>query len=226
MLSRVYLGMADLFGAKTPALVLPTLSKLMPHVTPAGSVSWVDKGGWHNKQITPFPGSEILNAGGLGTLMAAQQAMVVGAVVPAIIRARQEATRMQGGNNLRVLGQAMMLYANDNKGKFPATPGELLLTQDLTAETFIETGATAIPPGKNKEELAQWVNEHSDFVYLGSGKKDPAGPGVILMYEKTRPNVPGINLLFGDGRVEFMLTQQAMQMIDQQKQNEAKKGGR
>jgi len=225
MLSRVYLGMADMFGAKTPALVLPTLGKLLPHVTPAGAVGWVDKEGWHMKQITPFPGSEILNTGGLGTIMAAQQAMVVGTVLPAIMRARMEAIRMSGGNNLREVGQALMLYTNDNKGKFPATPGELLLTQDLTAEVFTTPGSgTTVPAGKNKDELAQWVNESSDFVYLGAGRKSPVDAAVILMHDKMRPGIFGINVLFGDGRVEFIGVDRVRQMLEQQKQNEAKKG--
>ena len=226
MLSRVYLGMADLFGAKTPALVLPTMSKLLPHVTPAASVAWVDKAGWHSKQITPFPGSEILNSGGMGSLMAAQQTMFLGVALPAIARARMGSMQMRGGNNLRQIGQAMMIYANDNKGKFPATPGELMLTQDLTVEVFINPQAgTAVPAGKNKEELAQWVNENGDYVYLGAGKKDPVAPTVVLAHDKPRPGARGINLLFGDGHVEFLALPNAMQIIEKQKQADAVKGG-
>jgi hypothetical protein len=74
MLGRVYLGVADLFGARTPAMALPPLAKLMPHVTPAGGVAWVDKDGWHSRAVEPFPGSALLS-GGLGsTMMMTQQA--------------------------------------------------------------------------------------------------------------------------------------------------------
>jgi prepilin-type processing-associated H-X9-DG protein len=47
---------------------------------------------------------------------------------------------------------------------------------------------------------------------------------VILMHDKMRPGVVGINVLFGDGRVEFMGVDRVKQMIEQQKQNEPKKG--
>jgi prepilin-type processing-associated H-X9-DG protein len=226
MLSRVWLGMADLFGAKTPALVMPTLNKLMPHVTPAAAVAYVDKAGWHLKQITPFPGSEILSAGGLGSIMAAQQATVVGVALPALGKARMSANRVKSASNLRQVGQAMMMYANENKGKFPATPGELLLTQDITVDVFVnpEAGTVAPPPGTNKDELAQWVNKNSDYVYLGAGRKDPAGADTILAHDKLRPNTFGINLLFGDGHVEFVATPRAQELIARQKLQDVPKG--
>src|SRR5258706_5229639 len=91
MLSRVYLGMADMFGAKTPALVLPTLAKLMPHVTPAAAVAWSDTTGWPLKQITPFPGTDILASGGMGSAMAVEQAMTAGFLLPSLSRARMSA---------------------------------------------------------------------------------------------------------------------------------------
>jgi hypothetical protein len=224
MLSRVYLGLADLFGAKTPALALPTLNKLLPHVTPAASVAWVDKTGWHSKQITPFPGSEILNGGGMGSIMAAQQAMFLGAALPSLNRSRMTANRVKDATNLRQIGQAMMIYANGNKGKFPATPGELFLTQDLNIDIFINPEMhTAAPVGNDKEELAQWINQSGGYTYLAAGKTDPAGPEVVLAHDKIRPGAQGISLLFGDGHVEWMPLASAQGLINKQMQADAAK---
>jgi hypothetical protein len=64
ILSRALLGTADFYGAKTPALALPTLARLRPHLAPAGSVAWVDDAGWHARGVCPFPGSGALGAGG------------------------------------------------------------------------------------------------------------------------------------------------------------------
>jgi len=226
MLSRVYLGMADLFGAKTPALVLPPLSKLMPHVTPAASVAWSDKNGWHLKQITPFPGSDILAMGGMGSAMAAEQAMTVGVLLPSLNRARGTANMVRSASNLRQIGQAMLLYANENKGNYPKTMGELLLTQDITIEVFVNPQSkTRAPREKPKDEQALWVSKDSDYEYLGAGKNNQAGPEVILAHEKFRPNVRGVNMLYGDGHVEFTNTINAQQMLAKQKQDEAKKKG-
>ncbi|MDB5318619.1 MAG: hypothetical protein JWN40_250 [Phycisphaerales bacterium] len=225
MLSRVYLGMADMFGAKTPALVLPTLAKLMPHVTPAAAVAWSDKTGWHLKQITPFPGSDILASGGMGSAMAVEQAMTAGFLLPSLSRARGAANMVKSGSNLRQIGQAMLLYANENKGKYPKTMGELLLTQDVTAEIFVNPQTkTRAPLEKTKEEQALWINKDCDYEYLGAGKNSQTGADVILAHEKFRPNSRGVNMLYGDGHVEYVLTANAQATLARQKQAEEKKG--
>lgn len=226
MLSRVYLGMADMFGAKTPALVLPTLSKLMPHVTPAASVAWVDKAGWHAKQITPFPGSEVLSSGGLGSLMAAQQAFFLGAALPALSKARFESNRVKSANNLKQIGLAMQLYANENKGKYPKNMGELFLTEDITLGVFVNPDTmTRAPLDKNRDDQALWVSKDSDYEYLGAGKTSRTPADVIIAHEKIRPNVFGMNVLFADGHVDFLNVGNLQQMLAKQKEAEMKKGG-
>jgi prepilin-type processing-associated H-X9-DG protein len=225
MLSRVYLGMMDLFGAKTPALAFPTLSKLLPHVTPAASVAWTDKEGWHLKSVTPFPGSEILSGGGLGSVIAAQQAVMMSVALPSLARARVSANRVKSASNLRQIGQAMLLYSNENKGKFPKTAGELLLTQDITVEVFVNPETkTRAPRNKPPEELATWINTSSDYEYLGAGRTNTTPADVVVAHEKFRPNAPGINMLFGDGHVEWVQNAPAQQILLRQKQNDLKKG--
>lgn len=59
-ISQFGLGMADLFNVKTPPLVLPPLSTIRPHLSPAGIAAWTDEAGLHVKCLTPFPGAEIL----------------------------------------------------------------------------------------------------------------------------------------------------------------------
>jgi prepilin-type processing-associated H-X9-DG protein len=225
LLSRVYLGMADLFGAKTPALVLPPLNKLMPHVAPMGSVAWTDASGWHVREIKPFPGSDLLGAGGMGSAVAAEQGLTAGVLLPSLSRARMTANMVKSGSNLRQIGQAMFLYANENKGKFPRTMGELLLTQDITIDVFVNPQTrTRAPREKNKEEQALWVSNDSDYEYLGAGKNEQTGANVILAHEKIRPKARGINMLFGDGHVEYTLLPNARQMLARQKAAEAAKG--
>ncbi len=89
MLSQLLLGMGDLFGVESPALVIPTLPKLRPHLSPAGAASWMDKDGWHFVSQTPFPGAEIL--AGQGNMMISQQAMLLGMMMPMYGAARAEA---------------------------------------------------------------------------------------------------------------------------------------
>ena len=71
MVSRLS-GFGDLFGVPSPAMLAPPLSRLLPQLTAAGSVSWVDSDGWHAKAITPFPGSTALSTDPLGGAMGMQ----------------------------------------------------------------------------------------------------------------------------------------------------------
>jgi hypothetical protein len=59
--TRMYLGYADVFGVHPPAIVVPPLSKIVPELSPGGSVMWTDAAGLHEKSICPFLGSELIS---------------------------------------------------------------------------------------------------------------------------------------------------------------------
>src|SRR5438309_6377707 len=46
-------------------------------------------------------------------------ALLISILLPSLSRARETANRVKCGSNLRQLGQAMMLYANENNGNYP-----------------------------------------------------------------------------------------------------------
>jgi prepilin-type processing-associated H-X9-DG protein len=229
MIARAYLGAADLFGAKTPAMALPPLAKLMPHVTPAASVAWSDAEGWHLDELSPFPGSNVLAAGGMGSGLAALQTVMMGALMPSLARAQMSANRIKSASNLRQIGQAMMLYANENKGKYPREMGELLLTQDIAIDAFVNPQTkTKSPRNKNKEDQAAWVSKDSDYEYLGAGKDNTTPADVVVAHEKIRPGLQGINMLYGDGHVEWNVLSAAEQTLARQRAADMKttqKGG-
>lgn len=75
-----------------------------------------------------------------------------------------------------------------------------------------------------KEKLAEWVNENSDYIYLGEGKTNSAGPEDILAYEK--PDIhgrDGFNILYGDGHVEFVGRDYGMKMVADQAAKDQKR---
>jgi hypothetical protein len=116
-LQRGALGFADMFGMQTPALVLPPLSKIQPHLGTSFSASWVDDAGWHYRGVSPFPGADVLGGEQAVAVTAAPVAAAV--LVPAAARARQQAMMVQGMNNMRQIGMGAMMYANDSKGELP-----------------------------------------------------------------------------------------------------------
>jgi len=54
-------------------------------------------------------------------------AIVTAVLLPTIARTHEPANRVKCGSNLRMIGQAIQLYANENKGNYP----RVMYTQDL-----------------------------------------------------------------------------------------------
>lgn len=218
LISR-YTGLADLFGIDSPLLLVPPIDRLMPELAPAGKISWTDDAGWHGKSVTPFPGADTLAQDPLGTLMTAQPALAVSIILPALNRARETANRVKSASNLRQIGIAMYQYADQHEGKFPATLGDVAIAGDLSADVFVSPSSNTAAPGNvvDKQKLAEWVNESSDFVYLGAGKTNHASPEDVLAYEK--PDIhghDGFNVLFGDGHIEWLNRDSGLKVVRQQ----------
>src|SRR6478672_4519350 len=48
-------------------------------------------------------------------------ALLISILLPSLNRARETANRVKCASNLRQIGQAILLYANENKGSYPRT---------------------------------------------------------------------------------------------------------
>jgi prepilin-type N-terminal cleavage/methylation domain-containing protein/prepilin-type processing-associated H-X9-DG protein len=70
-------------------------------------------------------------------------ALLISILLPSLNRARETANRVKCSSNLRQIGQAMILYANDNKGSYPRT----------VAGTGAGGGA---PAAGNNQETCTW----------------------------------------------------------------------
>lgn len=212
-------GFADLFGVKSPPLLMPELPKLLSHLSPAGSVTWVDAQGFHQKAIEPFPCSTVVASDPATSALYAEP-VLISILLPSLNRAREQANRVKSAANLRQIGQAAMMYANDNRGQFPPDLGTMLKKEDLTPSVFVNPRTNAAPPAAgNPDAMAEWVQEHSDYVWLGKGKSaNNVTPETVLAHEKLEDNTDGVNLLFGDGHVEFMVMPEAQRMIEKARQ--------
>jgi prepilin-type N-terminal cleavage/methylation domain-containing protein/prepilin-type processing-associated H-X9-DG protein len=61
-------------------------------------------------------------------------ALLISILLPSLSRARETANRVKCGSNLRQIGQAMLLYANENNGNYPRT------YYNINAATANQTG--------------------------------------------------------------------------------------
>jgi prepilin-type processing-associated H-X9-DG protein len=206
MISQVYMGLGDLFGLNAPPMFFPPLEKIMPELDASGSIAWSDDGGFHMKSMVPFPGAELLGAGSnLAAYSVGEEGLMVSILLPSLNRARETANRVKDASNLRQIGQGILLYSNDAKGKYPPDLGTLYKTEDFTPEVFLSPfGSTAVPAQLSKDQLADWVNQNSDYVYIAAGMNQGIDPSIAVAYEKPGLDSGGSNVLYGDGHVDFV----------------------
>jgi prepilin-type processing-associated H-X9-DG protein len=138
----------------------------------------------------------------------------------AAARALETANRVKCQRNLRQIGTAITLYANTNQGAYPPDLGTLAKTMDVALEVFCCPSAGTQPPANSTpDQAAKWVNQNSDYIYIGATMKTGAAPELVVAYEKDADHGgDGINMLFADGHVEFNNLQNAHQRIDDTKQ--------
>lgn len=126
--------------------------------------------------------------------------------------------RVKCGSNMRQIGQAIWLYSNENRGLFPPRLEDLILTQDITSEVFVcpSTSHTAAPGTTPQQQAAALTSQpgHLSYVYVGQKMNSTVGADVVVLYEPlTNHNQAGSNMLFGDGRVEWIEAKQAGKII-------------
>jgi prepilin-type processing-associated H-X9-DG protein len=63
--------------------------------------------------------------------------------------------------------------------------------------------------------MAKWVNEHSDYVYASAGLTNEAPYDRVLIHESSSAHDhEGMNMLYGDGHVEFQPLYEAQRQIE------------
>jgi prepilin-type processing-associated H-X9-DG protein len=147
---------------------------------------------------------------------------VASILLPSLNRAREQANRVKCASNLRMIGQGIMMYANENRGQFPDTLERVLTTQDLAPADFVCPASQDTPaPGATAQAQAQSLSKggHLSYVYVGKGMTSrvltsPNAGRTVLAYEPlTDHRNDGANFLFADGHVEFLPAAQAQQAI-------------
>jgi prepilin-type processing-associated H-X9-DG protein len=129
------------------------------------------------------------------------------------------APRVQCTSNLRQLGQAIFLYADEHNGAYLDSLGTILLSEDITPDTFIcpaTTNTVAKAPTTQAEADDINAGRHVSYLYLGNGFNTKTTPtDAIVAYEPLSNHGNGMNLLFGDGHVEFIDKTAAAEFLSQ-----------
>ena len=113
-------------------------------------------------------------------------AVLIGILLPALTRARAQAKTVQCASQLRNLGQALVMYANENRGKIPQHPAAGVWLWDVAYETrdaMAKKGGarkTLYCPSFPEQDVDELWNHGADYGVLGyiflGRRVDPANP--------------------------------------------------
>ena len=127
--------------------------------------------------------------GAISTLMVLVAFVSIPILLPSLARAREISKRAVCNANLKAIGTAMAMYANENMEAFPPN------LDTLVADGSISQGMLTCPSA-----------DSANYVYVpGRTTNDP--PDTVLMYEPlSNHHDEGANVLFVDLHVEFIKT--------------------
>jgi prepilin-type processing-associated H-X9-DG protein len=125
--------------------------------------------------------------------------------------------RVKCASNLKQIGQAIEMYTQENKGKYPDDFMTLLLTEDITPAVFICPESDDMPAtGTDPIEAIRHINDphRCSYTYFGKGLSTPVDPNRVIAAEKEEYHEgEGMNILFGDGHVNFVNTDEADKLL-------------
>jgi len=144
-------------------------------------------------------------------------------LTPSLSRARESDNRVKCASNLREIGQAIRMYAQDHGGRFPAGFEHLITEEDLSSEVFLcPSSAGERAAGATTQEVVQSFLAdpiHCSYVYAGANlTRATTTPAHVLAYEPLGNHVgnpQGIHVLHGDGTVRWYAAPQAKRLIDE-----------
>ncbi len=232
MISRLAMGFADMFGVDAPMMLVPPLTKLEPHLSPAGSFVWSDAKGLHIRAISPFPGATLLGA--QNNMMAGQYMMMLGVMMPAMMMVRQAdfappgiAIGPGGGAraassmaNMRQIVTGCIVHAQTNKGNFPPDVATLVHESLIEPETVLASRAGVRVPDEflkwEKKRQTEWINTNSSYCYVPGATDKLDGEKIVLFERLNVSNGRTIAAAFNDGHVESLTIEKARERIKKQ----------
>jgi prepilin-type processing-associated H-X9-DG protein len=128
------------------------------------------------------------------------------AFLPTLCRSRETANRVKCSSNLRQIGVAIELYAKEHAGMLPDSFATLVRSEDLVPEVFTCPSSNAERADSIETLATHPTKDNCSYTYLGDGlKQNEVTDDVVLMVEDLDDHDrDGINILFGDGHVDFV----------------------
>jgi prepilin-type processing-associated H-X9-DG protein len=165
-------------GVELDPMAYPMLADVVKDAHYSVGMCATDGDGIHYAQV---------GSANAGLMAVAVTALLVSILLPSLSRARELAKRAVSASNLRGIGQACYIYANDHDERFPESLEALIDKQFLTREMLNS-------PRDDEGGIS--------YVYI-RGQSQADDPRNVIAYEKILDD-EGTNVLFLDGHVEWM----------------------
>ena len=124
--------------------------------------------------------------------------LAISVLLPALNSPHPAPPRVRSASNMKQIGLAMQMYANDHNHEFPDSMSTILANEDLTPEVFVyptgnDTPATGPTTQAVLTNLA--MPGHCSDLYFAKGMVDTGDAATVTACEKQQPNAPGMNVL-------------------------------
>lgn len=147
--------------------------------------------------------------------------VVAALVLSALSRSKYSLNRVKCAANMRALGQAIMMYANNNQGQLPDSLATLCESQDISPAVFVcpasdDRPADGATTQAVRDQFA--AQGYVSYLYLGSGLTRTAfdDERLVLMCEPlANHGNEGMNVLLGTDTVRWVPANAARRILDQ-----------
>jgi hypothetical protein len=121
----------------------------------------------------------------------------------------------QTQRNLRVIGQSLLLYANDNKGHYPADIPTLFAQTGEWFNIYFSPRTSTRPPRGQTSNVEQQavINTLNDYISLFVGKNGNSPADEPVAYENPDRTPGPISIVFNDGSVRTFDRATAAQIL-------------
>jgi hypothetical protein len=128
-----------------------------------------------------------------------------------------ESHRAWCAKNLRQIGLACLVYANEHSNQYPDSLGVVLRDEDIVSDVFVcpDTTDTRARGATTQAMVANLTaGGHLSYIYVGKGLTSAASATAILAYEPLANHKgEGSEVLYADGHLEFQIPMTARKII-------------
>jgi len=139
---------------------------------------------------------------------------IVASILLFLDRPRDPNYRLQCASNLRQLGLAAVMYADEHHLQMPDNLQTLFDSQELGSSVLVcpTSSLPQLAATTQAADAAIAANQIS-YVYLGKGLSVNAPADTVLMYEPLADHQDRINVLFVDAHVEWLDLVEAKKLL-------------